>query len=69
MNRELDLCLLHAPLQTNILQTTIIKKKYPAKNTDNHQRTLVEIEYAYILENLKSEHQSHKKKFFYWSIE
>nr|WBF70466.1 cysteinyl-tRNA synthetase [Megavirus caiporensis] len=69
MNRELNLCLLHAPLQTNILQTSIIKRKYPAKNTDNHQRTLVEIEYSYILENLDKEWKSHKKKFFYWSIE
>ncbi|UFX99782.1 hypothetical protein QKC54_gp0793 [Megavirus baoshan] len=69
MNRELDLCLLRAPLQTNILQTTIIKKKYPAKITDDHQRTLVEIEYIFFVENLNREYQSHKKKFFYWSIE
>lgn len=69
MNRELDLCLLHAPLETNILQTKIIKRKYPAKITDNHQRTLVEIEYSYILENLNNKCQLHKKKFLYWSIE
>ncbi|AFX92910.1 hypothetical protein CE11_00884 [Megavirus courdo11] len=74
MNRELDLSLLHAPLQTNIpqtniLQTKIIKRKYPAKITDNHQRILVEIEYSYILENLNNECQLHKKKFLYWSIE